>query len=201
MSNRLYFDQQNKLFVVLSYAGGTKYFRHLSETKLKNFVPVNANNLSPAQTNCDVIQIVREPLSRYMSWFDKQYIKPIYAKNKSIDLHSWVNNTLTQSWADEFFADAKESCHYDGHTAFQSIWPKVNMKAIYRDDWKYLRMEDINPYFLNEQPIEILRDPKEYVGIWDVMAPTTKDYIIDKIKDIYKREIDWYHNLKFIQPK
>lgn len=200
MSNRLYLNQNKKLFVVLSYAGGTKYFRHITETRLKSFAPVNAVNLSPAQLDYDVIQIVREPLSRYMSWFDKQYIKALYREsNKPADLKTWVEGFFTKDWIDNFFNNAKIACHYDGHTAFQSIWPQVNMKGLYRDDWSYLRMEDINPYFLNQERAEILRDPKEYVGIWDVISEPTKEYTISKIKEIYKYELEWYNSLNFIK--
>ena len=42
--NRLYLDQKNTRFVLLSYAGGTKYFRHLTETKLQDFIPVKSKS-------------------------------------------------------------------------------------------------------------------------------------------------------------
>lgn len=201
MGNRVYLNQEKQVFVILSYAGGTKYFRHLTETKLRQYVPVNGHSLSPAQVSFDVIQVVREPVSRYMSWFDKQYIKPLYRKNKTGDFTGWINSMITKEWVDNWIKTARYLCHYDGHTAFQSMWPKVNMPFLYRDDWKYLEMENINPYFLGEPKKDLIRDPNEYTGVWEVLDQNVQQHMIDCLKDMYAYEIDWYNNLKFIQPK
>ena len=198
MSSRLYLDQERKLFVVLSYAGGTKYFRQLTELSLKSFVPVDFKGTSPIHKTYEVIQVVREPISRYMSWFDKQHIKPMWKKT-DIDFSKWVNRLITKEWADSFFNQAKYSCHYDGHTNFQSIWPKINMASIWNENWQYLKMEDINPFFLKEPSIEIFRDPREYIGVWETLNPVMKDYVLSKIKDMYDLEIDWYNSLNFIK--
>lgn len=200
--NRLYLDQKNNRFVLLSYAGGTKYFRHLTETKIENFVPVNGHSLSPIQLTYDVIQIVRDPLTRYMSWFDKQYIKPMYRyKYSAIDFEEWINSLITKEWIDEYFALAKLTCHYDGHTNFQSVWPKMHLSALYNENWKYLKMEDIRPYFLGEATFNPFRDPKEYAGVWELLDSNIKDYLIDNIKVMYEHDIQWYNNLNFICPK
>lgn len=198
MSNRLYLDQNQKLFVVLSYAGGTKYFRHMTETKLKNFVSVNGNSLREIHASYSVIQIVRDPVSRYMSWFDKQYIRP---KRRPGDTNFtfWINRLMTTSWIDQFFETAQKECHYNGHTNFQSVWPKLQLPIIWKDDWQYLKMEDINPYFLNEPKVSIIRDPKEYIGVWEVLEKSKKKYTISKIKELYKSDIDWYNSLNFIK--
>lgn len=198
MSNRLYLDQSSKTFIVLSYAGGTKYFRHLTETVLKNYVAVNGQGIPLAQHNYTVIQVVREPVSRYMSWFDKQYIKPMW-KTSDIDFVKWANKLITKQWIDTFFEQAQYHCHYDGHTNFQSVWPKFSLATIWREDWLYLKMSDINPYFLKQPSIELFRDPTEYVGVWESLEPTVKDYALKKIEDLYATEIDWYNNLNFIK--
>lgn len=195
--SRLYLDRDKKLFVVLSYAGGTKYFRQLTQSKLKNFIEANVNSISPVQQSFDVIQIVREPMSRYMSWFDKQYIKPMY-RGSDIKFRSWVNNLITKTWIDEYVSKAVHSCHYDGHTNFQSVWPKAQLPLKQDVNWKYLKMEDINPYFLSEERFELFRDPAEYVGVWEVLNPTAKNYLLDKIKEIYAVELKWYENLTFL---
>lgn len=200
--NRLYLDQKNNRFVLLSYAGGTKYFRHLTETKIENFVPVNGHSLSPIQLTYDVIQIVRDPLTRYMSWFDKQYIKPMYrSKYSAIDFEEWINSLITKEWIDEYFALAKLTCHYDGHTNFQSVWPMMHLSALYNENWKYLKMEDIRPYFLGQETFNPFRDPKEYAGVWELLNLDIKDYLINNIKVMYEHDIQWYNNLNFICPK
>jgi len=200
--NRLYLNQKNNRFVLLSYAGGTKYFRHLTETKINDFVPVNGHSISPIQLTYDVIQIVRDPLTRYMSWFDKQHIKPMYRTNYStINFEEWINTFITKEWIDEYFALAKLTCHYDGHTNFQSVWPKMHLSALYNENWKYLRMEDIRPYFLGEESFNPFRDPKEYAGVWELLNSNTKDYLVDTIKDMYEHDLNWYSTLSFISPK
>lgn len=198
MSNRVYLDQTTNTFIVLSYAGGTKYFRRLTETVLKNYVAVNGQEIPREQQSYPVIQVVREPLSRYMSWFDKQYIKPMW-KPTDIDFVKWCNKLITKEWIDEFFEQAQYHCHYDGHTNFQSVWPKVSLASIWREDWQYLKMSDINPYFLNQPSIDLFRDPKEYVGVWESLEPKMKDYALTKIKDLYTVELEWYNDLNFIK--
>lgn len=198
MSNRLYLNQDQKLFVVLSYAGGTKYFRHLTETRLNTFVPVDGNSISPRQSSYNVVQIVREPMSRFISWFDKQYIKPRWKKTDQ-SLDQWINTLITTQWIDEFTERHQYFCHYDGHTNFQSIWPKAYLPSIWREDWQYLKMEDIKPYFLNESKFKIFRDPNEYIGVWDVLDRSKTKYFISKIENIYKPDIDWYNSLNFVK--
>lgn len=198
MSNRLYLDQSKKQFVVLSYAGGTKYFRQLTETRLKTFVPVNGSSVSPAQSKFDVIQVVREPIPRFMSWFDKQYIKPMW-KQKDIDFTRWTNRLMTKTWIDNFFKELTYFCHYDGHINFQSVWPKVNLASLWRDDWSFLKMEDINPYFLNQPKFDLFKDPKEYTGVWEVLNDDIKEYTMSKIEEVYSPELDWYNRLNFIK--
>jgi hypothetical protein len=202
--NRLYLDETNNRFVLLSYAGGTKYFRHLTETKLSGYTPVNGRSLAPIQLTYSVIQIVRDPLARYMSWFDKQYIKPMYRRHyNNFEFKEWINNLITKEWIDNYFKLARASIHYDGHTNFQSVWPKMHLPALYNDspNWQYLKMEDIRPFFLNEKSFDPFRDPKEYVGVWDLLDSNIKEYFINVIKDTYNYEIQWYNNLEFICPK
>lgn len=200
--NRLYLDQKNKKFVLLSYAGGTKYFRHLTETKIDNFVPVNGHSLTNKQLTYDVIQIVRDPLTRYMSWFDKQYIKPMYRFNYSqLEFSNWINSYISKDWIDNYFALSKITCHYDGHTNFQSIWPKMHLPSLYNENWMYLKMEDIRPYFLGEESFNPFRDPKEYAGVWEILDEEIKVYLLDAIKDMYDYDLRWYNNLKFLSPK
>jgi hypothetical protein len=62
-------------------------------------------------------------------------------------------------------------------------------------------MEDIRPFFLNEKSFDPFRDPKEYVGVWDLLDSNIKEYFINVIKDTYNYEIQWYNNLEFICPK
>lgn len=200
--NRLYLDQKNKRFVLLSYAGGTKYFRHLTETKINNLVPVNGHSLTNKQLTYDVIQIVRDPLTRYMSWFDKQYIKPVYRFNYSqLEFSNWINSYISKDWIDNYFSLSKITCHYDGHTNFQSIWPKMHLPSLYNENWMYLKMEDIRPYFLGEESFNPFRDPKEYAGVWETLDEEIKVYLLDAIKDMYDYDIRWYNNLKFLSPK
>jgi hypothetical protein len=198
MGNRVYLNQSTNTFVVLSYAGGTKYFHRLTETVLKNYVTVDGKNIEFEHELYSVIQVVREPVSRYMSWFDKQYIKPMW-KSTDVDFVKWSNRLITKQWIDNFFEQARHYCHYDGHTNFQSIWPKFSLAAIWREDWQYLKMSDINPYFLKQPSIDLFRDPKEYVGVWESLEPTVKDYALKKIEDLYATEIEWYNNLNFIK--
>lgn len=197
--SRVYINHKKKKIVILSYAGATKYFRHLSETKLKSYNPCNANHLTFEHRSYEIIQVVREPVSRYMSWFDKQYIKPKYRSKVPFD--EWVNNLLTIEWIDNFFEEAQYSLHYDGHTCYQSIWPKIHIKIIYDDSWKFLKMEDINPYFLKEEKFEVFRDPEEYIGVWEVLNKKSKDHLLAKIVKVYTPDIYWYNNLEFISPK
>jgi hypothetical protein len=196
--SRIYINSDQKKIVILSYAGGTKYFRHLSESNTIPYTLANGNELQPIHKIFDVLQIVREPIARYMSWFDKQYVKPRFRSTTDLDFIEWATNTYTAEWFNNYFNDNEFRIHYDGHTNLQSIWPSTSLKYISEITWNYLKMEDIDRHFLGKDPIVPVRDPKEYVGVWDVIDPKIKDYAIGRIQQIYKPDIEWYNNLTFI---
>lgn len=203
--SRLYINDTKKQIIVLSYAGGTKYFRHLTETQLTTYIACDGNTLNTYQQEYDAIQIVRDPVDRYLSWFDKQYIKPLWLSKFSdtSSFDSWAYTYITKSWIDDYFAKAKVDLHYDGHTNFQSCWPKASLGLLYNNKgtWSYLKMEDIDPYFLNTNKFDLAKTPGQYIGISEALNPATYNYLIKNITQAYAYDIEWYANLDFICPK
>lgn len=196
--SKLYIDSTNKKLFIFSYAGGTKFFLKMTQERLHWITPYNGNNLSPAHTDYEVIQIVRQPIQRYKSWFDKQYVKRLVRLEKPKDTNTWIKNRFTKKWFEEFLKEQKCAIHYDGHTCYQSLWPKFFLKHITDKEWKYLKMEDLNRYFFKTKPFVPKRDPNEYVGIWDILDQDIIDFVDEKLEDIYKDEIVWYKSLNFI---
>ena len=85
--SRIFYDKDQNRLIVLSYAGGTKFFTPLAN-ELGYTTLHSVNN--PGNPNY-ILQIVREPVQRFMSWFDKQYIAEIFRKKK-------INNNYFTSW-------------------------------------------------------------------------------------------------------
>jgi len=196
--SRIFYDNSENRLIVLSYAGGTKFFNPLA-TELGYIHLESVNNPGkPAY----ILQVVREPIQRWMSWFDKQHIKEIFQRSKSSNktFHKWCHKHINKSFIDNYFETAYYKIHYDGHTAYQCYWPKIYLKR-FDTDWKYLRMEDINPYFLGKKIYKPKRDKNEYLGFWDIISPELRDYTLAKAHEIYKEDINWYNNLEFLYPK
>lgn len=199
--SRLFINELEKTIVVLSYAGGTKYFRHLTETVLKKYKQFNATSLTDYYKDFRYIQIVRYPVERYMSWFDKQYIKPLFKESKTeLTFAVWINQLITKEWIDQFIIEQQHFIHYDGHINFQSLWPKQSLKSVYNDSWEFLRMEDIDAHFLKGTPYISTRNSKEYAGVWELLDQTTKEYFLKNITEIYNYDIKWYNSRKLINP-
>jgi hypothetical protein len=196
--SRIYINSDQKKIVILSYAGGTKYFRYLSDSNTIPYTLANGNDLQLLHKTYDVLQIVREPISRYMSWFDKQFVKPAFKLTTGVNFKDWVASKYTVEWFDNYFNEAEYTIHYDGHTNLQSIWPVIQFKKTLKADWNYLKMEDIDRYFLEKDAFTPVRDPKEYIGVWDIIDPNIKDHAVSCIQRMYKPDIEWYNNLTFI---
>jgi len=196
--SKLYIDNTNKKLYIFSYAGGTKFFMKMLNEKLHWIVPYNGNNLSPENKDYEIIQVVRKPVQRYKSWFDKQYAKRLVKTQGIVDVESWIKEVFTKEWFEEFFSYQQYEIHYDGHTCFQSLWPRHFLKFISDKPWLYLRMEDINTHFFGTEPFAPRRDPKEYVGVWDILDQDVIDYVDQELVKIYNADIVWYNSLKFI---
>jgi len=196
--SKLYIDDTNKKLYIFSYAGGTKFFRKMTEEKLHWIIPYDGNNLIPIHNDYEVVQIVRDPVQRYMSWFDKQYVKNHIRREKVTFVETWMQNRFTKEWFENFLEHQRHGIHYDGHTCYQSLWPRHFLKFISDKEWKYLRMEDINRYFFDSKPYTPRRDPNEYVGVWDTLDQEIVDYVIAELEKIYEGDIKWYKSLDFI---
>ena len=194
--SRIFYDKDQNRLIVLSYAGGTKFFTPLANEL--GYTELHSVN-NPGNPNY-ILQIVREPVQRFMSWFDKQYIAEIFRKKKINNNYftSWCLKNIDKQFIDDYFSTAHYKIHYDGHTAFQCYWPKIYLKK-FECDWKYLQMEDINPYFLNTKPYRPKRNKEEYLGFWDTINPDLKEYTLFKTRELYQTDIDWYNSIKFIQ--
>ena len=95
--SRIFYSPPNNQIIILSYAGGTKYFTPLAnELGFQTF----KSNIVPTQ----VLQIVREPIQRWMSWFDKQYLKNLFRttglSNKRFG--DWCERTVTRKFLDRY---------------------------------------------------------------------------------------------------
>ena len=191
--SRIFYSPPNNQIIILSYAGGTKYFTPLgNELGFQTF----KSNIVPTQ----VLQIVREPIQRWMSWFDKQYLKNLFRttglSNKRFG--DWCERTVTRKFLDRYFKDAYYKIHYDGHTQYQCHWPRVVLKDYLHCNWQYLEMENINPYFLQSKPYRPKHDKSEYLGLWKKMNFELKEYALYQARELYNADIEWYNNLDFI---
>ena len=191
--SRIFYSPPNNQVIILSYAGGTKYFTPLAnELGFQTF----KSNIVPTQ----VLQIVREPIQRWMSWFDKQYLKNLFRttglSNKRFG--DWCERTVTRKFLDRYFKDAYYKIHYDGHTQYQCHWPRVVLKDYLHCNWQYLEMENINPYFLQSKPYRPKHDKSEYLGLWKKMNFELKEYALYQARELYNADIEWYNNLDFI---
>jgi hypothetical protein len=193
--SRIFYDKNQNRLIVLSYAGGTKFFTPLAATL--GYTHLESVN-NPGKPNY-ILQVVREPIQRWMSWFDKQYVKDLFQKTrmKNRYFYSWCTKNINKKFIDDYFSTAYYKIHYDGHTAYQCYWPKIYLKR-FDTEWKYLQMENINPYFLNQKPYKPKRTKKEYIGLWEAMDNDLKEYTLSKANQIYAQDIEWYHNLDFI---
>lgn len=192
--SRIFYNPPNKQIIVLSYAGGTKYFTPLAnELGLHTFKP----NVFPTQ----VLQIVREPIQRWMSWFDKQYLTTIFRETKlsNKQFGQWCGKTVSKEFLDNYFKDAYYKIHYDGHTQFQCQWPRVALKEYLHCNWQYLEMENIDPYFLQSTAYKPKHTKSEYLGVWEAMHFELKEYALYKARELYNADIEWYNNLDFIR--
>lgn len=196
--SRIFYDQKKNRLIVLSYAGGTKFFRPLAASL--GYTPLESIN-NPGHPEY-ILQVVRDPVQRFMSWFDKQYLKDLFRKTrlKNRHFHSWCQNTVTKEFLDSYFSTAHYTIHYDGHTVFQSYWPKIHLER-FNTEWRYLQMEDVNPYFLGQHTYKPKRDKKEYLGFWDTIHWDLKEYALQRTQKIYAVDIEWYNSLKFILSK
>lgn len=191
--SRIFYSPPNNQIIILSYAGGTKYFTPLANE-------LGFETFSPTIVPTQVLQIVREPIQRWMSWFDKQYLKNLFRTtglpNKKFG--DWCERTVTRKFLDRYFEDAYYKIHYDGHTQYQCHWPRVVLKDYLHCNWQYLEMENINPYFLQSKPYKPKHDKSEYLGLWKKMHFELKEYALYQARELYNADIEWYNNLDFI---
>jgi len=195
--SRIFHDKNQNRLIVLSYAGGTKFFTPLANSL--GYTTLDSVN-NPSKPDY-VLQIAREPIQRFMSWFDKQHVKELFQKHRLKNKHfqSWCQKNIDKEFIDDYFSTAYYKIHYDGHTAFQCHWPKVVLKR-FNCEWKYLRMEDINPYFLGQKYYKPKRNKDEYIGFWDTIDRDLKDYTLKRAQELYRADTEWYNNLVFMDP-
>lgn len=191
--SRIFHDKEQNRLIVLSYAGGTKFFNPLAQT-----LGYTHLNHSKKPKPDYILQVVREPIQRWMSWFDKQFVTDIFrrTKLKHQKFDQWCKLNVTKQFIDDYFQHACYKIHYDGHTAFQCYWPKAFLKD-FKCEWKYLQMENINAHFLNQKPYIPKRDKAEYLGLWDIMDHELKEHTLAQARKMYAVDIDWYNNLKY----
>jgi len=192
--SRIFYNPPSNQIIVLSYAGGTKYFTPLANE-------LGFHTLKPDVIPTQVLQIVREPIQRWMSWFDKQYLTNLFRETRlsNKQFGQWCGKKVSKKFLDNYFKDAYYKIHYDGHTQFQSQWPRVALKEHLHCNWQYLEMENIDPYFLQSTTYKPKRTKSEYLGVWEAMNFELKEYALYKARELYNADIEWYNNLDFIR--
>ena len=192
--SRIFYNPPNNQIIVLSYAGGTKYFTPLANE-------LGFHKFDPTVVPTQVLQIVREPIQRWMSWFDKQYLKNLFQKTRlsKKQFRQWCGKTMSKEFIDNYFKDAYYKIHYDGHTQFQGQWPYIALKDYLDCDWQYLEMENIDPYFLQSTAYKPKHNKSEYLGVWKTIDFELKEYALCKARELYTPDIEWYNNLDFIK--
>ena len=177
-------NHNEKTVICCPFVCGTSYLQ-VQILKNDNYEHYRGN--WPIPDDYRIYKVVRNPLQRWHSWYNKFIIKnkfPAGTNEALVFIDNSINKKNMQGWFDKF----KVSMHYDGHTGLQKYLHKADK-----------RFNNNNTSYILSSHLQVFLGTSNK-NFEDKIHDLPLRQRIDKyLQELYLEDIEWINSLEIVK--